>query len=388
LYYFKHTDKKGLEMKEEGQRQGFIDFFKEVPDHRLDRRKLHSVEEILLVAFCGMIAGCDSWDDLELFGRTKLSYLRKYLPYKNGAPSDDTLRRFFRALDPVVFESCFMKWVGSFQIELADKIVAVDGKSARRSFDGENKPMHLVSAFVSELGITLGQLKTADKSNEITAIPELLELLDIRGATVSIDAMGSQTKIVEKIVEKEANYVIGLKGNQGQLNEDVRLFFDRPPHGSIISTETELDKGHGGFERRQCRVTEAIGWLKERHPDWNKLTSVVEIESERERQGKIEKEKRYYISSLAAMPGKHLAAIRQHWGVENKLHWVLDVAFNDDQSRIRKGNAPRNIAVIKKTVLNLLQIIKRDRPRVSLKAMRKLAGWDHDFLDSVLIAQF
>src|ERR1700733_11548357 len=192
---------------------GFIDFFSEVPDHRLDRRKLHPVEEILLVTFCGMIAGCDSWEDLELFGKTKLAYLRRYLPFKNGIPSDDTLRRFFRVLDPNVFESCFMKWVNSFQMDLVDKIVAIDGKTARRSFDGDNQAMHLVSAFVSELGITLGQLKTADKSNEITAIPELLGLLDIAGSIVTIDAMGCQTKIVEKIMARKANYVIGLKGN-------------------------------------------------------------------------------------------------------------------------------------------------------------------------------
>jgi predicted transposase YbfD/YdcC len=367
---------------------GFIDFFKEIPDHRMDRRKLHSVEEILLVTFCGMIAGCDSWNDLELFGKTKLEYLRKYFPYKQGAPSDDTLRRFFRILDPHVFESCFIKWVRSFQIDLADKIVAVDGKTSRRSFDGDNRPMHLVSAFVSELGITLGQLKTVDKSNEITAIPELLDLLDIAGAIVTIDAMGCQTTIVEKVIDKKADYVIALKGNQSQLNEDVRLFFENKPKGTIFSSETESDKGHGRIEIRQCTVMQEIDWLKERHPQWKRLNSVVEIKSQRESKGKLETENRYYISSLGGRSDKILNAIRQHWGVENKLHWVLDISFNDDQSRIRKGNAPRNIAVIKKTVLNLLQIIKKTKPRVSLKAMRKLAGWNHEFLDSVLMAQF
>ena len=367
---------------------GFIDFFSDIPDHRMDRRKLYAVGEILLVTFCGMIAGCDGWDDLELFGKTKLDYLRRYLPYENGAPSDDTLRRFFRVLDPEVFESCFLNWVRSFQIDLADKIVAVDGKTSRRSFDGENRPLHLVSAFVSELGIALGQLKTADKSNEITAIPELLEMLDIAGAIVTIDAMGCQTKIVEKIINKGANYLIGLKGNQGQLNDDVRLLFENKPHKMNFSTETEVDKGHGRLEVRQCTVTEDIQWLREQHPHWNQLKSIIEIQSQREIKGEIEREKRYYISSLSAETGTILHAIRQHWGIENKLHWVLDICFNDDQSRIRKGNAPRNIAIIKKTVLNLLQIIKRIKPRVSLKGMRKLAGWDHDFLDSVLMAKF
>jgi len=366
---------------------GFIDFFKEIPDHRVERCKLHSVEEILLVTFCGMIAGCDSWNDLELFGKTKLKYLKKYYPYKNGVPSDDTLRRFFRVLDPKIFESCFIKWVRSFQLDLADKIVAIDGKTSRRSFDGDSKAMHLVSAFVSELGITLGQLKTAGKSNEITAIPELLDLLDIAGSVVTIDAMGCQTKIVEKITNKEADYLIGLKGNQGTLNEDVRLFFEKRAQKTVFFTGIEYDKGHGRIETRECTVTEDIDWLKKRHSEWTALSCIIEIKSKREIKNKVAMEARYYISSLPAQPDKILNAVRQHWGVENKLHWVLDTSFNDDQCRIRKGNAPRNIAIIKKTVLNLLQIIKKDMTRVSLKAMRKLAGWDYNFMDSVLMAK-
>ena len=197
-----------------------------MPDHRIDRRKLHPVEEILLVTFCGTIAGCDSWDDLELFGKTKLKTLRRYSSFENGPPSDDTLRRFFRALDPNAFESCFLNWVNSFQLDLTDKIIAIDGKASRRSFDCDNKAMHMVSAFASELKLVLGQVKTAEKSNEITAIPQLLELLDIAGAIITIDAMGCQKKIVKKIIDKGADYVIGLKGTQGQLNEEVRLEFE------------------------------------------------------------------------------------------------------------------------------------------------------------------
>jgi predicted transposase YbfD/YdcC len=317
------------ELEMERKEIGFIDFFSEIPDHRVDRRKLHTVEEILLVAFCGMVAGCDSWDDFELFGKTKLDYLRQYLPYENGAPSDDTLRRFFRALDPELFAFCFIKWVRSFQIDLANKIVAVDGKTSRRSFDGENRAIHLVSALVSELGITLGQLKTADKSNEITAIPELLEMLDIAGAIITIDAMGCQTKIVEKIIDKDAHYLIGLKGNQGQLNDDVRLLFENKPTKMRFTTENEADKGHGRLETRQCTVTEDIQWLRDQHPQWKQLKSIIEIQSQREIKGEIGIEKRYYISSLPAETKTVLNAIRQHWSVENKLHWVLDVCFND-----------------------------------------------------------
>jgi len=368
--------------------EGFIDFFKQVPDHRVERQKLHPVEELLLVAFCGMIAGCDSWDDLELFGRTKLEYLRKHLPFKNGPPSDDTLRRFFRVLDPSKFEACFMRWVQSFRLNLEQKVVAIDGKTSRRSFDDIGRAMHMISAFASEAGLVLGQLKVEDKTNEITAIPQLIELLDLSKATVTIDSMGCQTKIAEKILEKEANYVFGLKGNQSALHEDVQLLFKDKPLGTRFLSHEVVEKGHGRIETRKCTVTEEIDWLKQTHAKWPQLRSVVEIESTREVKEKISVEKRYYISSHVADPILLANAVRQHWGVENKLHWVLDISFGDDQSRIRKGNAPQNMAIIKKTVLNLLRIIKKDRPRVSLKGMRKMAGWSNDFLDTVLVAQF
>lgn len=370
------------------QLEGFLDFFKQVPDHRVERRKLHRVEEILLITFCGVIAGCDSWEDLELFGKTKLDYLRHYLPFKNGVPSDDTLRRFFRALDPEKFETCFMEWVKSFQLNLEQKVVALDGKTSRRSFDGERQAMHMVSAFASEAGITLGQMKVDDKSNEITAIPQLLELLDITGAIVTIDSMGCQTKIAEKIIEKGGAYVFGLKGNQSTLHEDVKLLFAGKLAGINVRSTSTVDKGHGRIETRTCTVTEDIDWLKEAHPKWKGLRSIVEIENNREVKGEVSSEKRYYISSHGADPVVIAQAVRQHWGVENKLHWVLDVSFGDDQSRIRKGNAPQNIAIVKKTALNLLRIMKKERPRVSFKGMRKLAGWDNAFLNAVLSAKF
>ena len=370
------------------QGNSFFDFFKEIPDHRIERRKLHSVSEILLLTFCGVVSGCDSWEDIEDFGKIKLEYLRGYFPYEHGVPSDDTLRRFFRALEPEVFEACFIKWVKSFQLDLEKKVIAVDGKTSRRSFDGEGRPMHLVSAFASELGIVLGQLKTEEKSNEITAIPELLDLIDIEKAVITIDAMGCQSKIVEKIVAKEADYLIGLKGNQGTLNDDVRLLFEAKPQGTIFQNDEEHDKGHGRLEIRRCTVTEDIDWLKEKHSQWKSFRSVVEIESIREIKGNTTIERRYYISSLAAEPKTILNVVRQHWGVENKLHWVLDITFGDDQSRVRKGNAPRNMAIVKKTVLNLLNIIKKASPRLSLKRMRKMAGWDNLFLEKVLSAKF
>jgi len=367
---------------------GFLDFFRAIPDHRIERKKLYSVGELLLVAFCGVIAGCDSWGDFELFGKTKLDYLQQHLPFENGAPSDDTLRRFFRALAPEPFEACFLAWVRSFQLDLTLRVVAIDGKTSRRSVEGENRAFHMISAFASEVGVVLGQLKVDGKSNEITAIPQLLEVLDITGATVTLDAMGCQVKVVDKIVACGADYVIGLKGNQSRLNDDVRVMFEEKPATMTFAVSETIDKGHGRIETRKCTVTEDIAWLKARHPQWRELRSVIEVEGTRDIKGRISVEKRYYISSLAAHPETALNAVRQHWGIENKVHWVLDVCFGDDQSRIRKGNAPTNIAMIKKTVLNLLRLVKKDYPRISLKRMRKLAGWDHGFMDAVLTAKF
>jgi len=368
--------------------EGFIDFFKTVPDHRVERKKLHPVEEILLLTFCATIAGYDGWEDIELFGKTKIELLRQYLPFKHSVPSDDTLRRFFRALVPETFERCFLDWVKSFQCQLSKKIVAIDGKTSRHSFDGDVPAMHMISAFASELGIVLGQLKVDGKSNEITAIPQLLDLIDIADSTVTIDAMGCQTKIVEKIIEKKANYVLGLKGNQSTLHDNVQLLFETKPNNMTIFTHVETEKGHGRIETRTCTVSDDIAWLKTEHHHWKNLTSIAEVESIREINGEKSIEKRYYITDHSANPSLIANAIRQHWGIENKLHWVLDISFGDDQSRIRKGNAPRNMAIVKKTVLNLLQIIKKDHPRMSLKRMRKLAGWDNDFLNTVLLAKF
>ncbi len=367
---------------------GFLDFFRQIPDHRINRRKVHRVEEILLVTFCGIITGCEGWDDIELYGNTKLDFLRRYLPFKSGIASDDTLRRFFRALDPEKFESCFIDWVRSFQMDLESKVVAIDGKTSRGSFDGENRPLHLLNAFVSELGLSLGQLKVDSKSNEITAIPTLLDMLDLAESIVTIDAMGCQSAITEKIIANKADYVLALKGNQGALHEDVEMFFKRKLPKIKRYEYKENSSGHGRNEIRKCVAVDDIDWLRTRHPQWFKLKSIIEIESTRDIKGTVTTEKRYYISSLDADPKNLLRIVRQHWGIENKLHWVLDVCFGEDKSRIRKGNAPRNIAIIKKTALNLLQIIKATRPRISLKRMIKLAGWDNDFLNEVLMANF
>jgi len=369
---------------------GFLDYFKNIPDHRIERRKLYSVEEILLLTFCGIISGCDSWEDIEIFGQTKLSELREYLPFEFGTPSDDTLRRFFRILDANVFEEAFMSWVKSFQLNFNNMVVAIDGKTSKGSADGAQKAIHMVSAFASELGITLGQVKTEEKSNEITAIPELLKLLDIKGSIVTIDAMGCQHKITSAIRDKEADYLLSLKGNQGSLHDDIIELFDNPPKDLTFETHEDVDKGHGRIEIRRSKVTTDIDWVRKMHPKWKDLKSIIEIESTRIIKDETTVEKRYYISSLKSSAAEILNATRSHWGIENSLHWVLDVSFNDDDSKVKKGNAPQNMTIVKKTALNLMRIIKRDPiyKRLSLKRMRKLSGWDNSFLQLVLGAKF
>lgn len=368
---------------------GFSDFFSNIADHRLERKKLHLVEEILFLALCGVIANCNSWEDIELFGKKRLIFLRRYLPYKHGIPSDDTLRRFFRVLDPTIFEEKFRKWVTSFQYNLSEKVVAIDGKTLRHSFDGEISAIHLISAFLSEDKIVLGQEKVAGKSNEITAIPELIDTLDLNGAIVTIDAMGTQHAIANKIIEKEANYVLALKGNQSSLVEDVKEIFGN--YKAQLDIFEDVDSGHGRIETRECTVIsdpEWMKWLKAERPEWSSIKSVIKIRSIFEIKDKVTTEERFYVASLVAPAKKLSNVVRNHWGVES-MHWILDVTFGDDQSRIRKGNAPQNMAVIKKSALNLLQIIKKKFPRIdgvrtSIARLRKIAAWDEKWLMDII----
>ncbi|MBW2993929.1 ISAs1 family transposase [Candidatus Woesearchaeota archaeon] len=368
----------------------FLDYFSTLEDHRIDRKKLYPMEEILLLTLCGVICGCEGWADLEEFGKQKLKFLRRYRPFEYGTPSDDTLRRFFRSLDPEGFKRCFIEWVKNLQKTRPD-IVSIDGKRLRRSYDKANdKPaIHMVSAFVSNARLVLGQEKVTDKSNEITAIPKLLDLLDISGAIVTIDAMGCQTKIAKKITDKECDYVFGLKGNQGALREDVELFFQTHKQSGFKKLAhdycCDIDKGHGRFESRSCRITEDIAWL-DSLDKWAGLRSIIMIESVRELGDLVESETRYYISSLPANAVAAAQAIRSHWGVENCLHWVLDVTFREDDNRIRNGNAPENMAIMRHAVINMLQ--PHRSKKMTMKRLRKMAGWDDNVLERILLTKF
>lgn len=359
----------------------FLDYFGELEDPRIDRTKLYPVEEILLTTLCAVICGAEGWNDVELFGLSKAEFLKEYLPYENGIPSDDTFRRFFRSVDPKVFQDCFIKWVNSLGIEVRDKVIAIDGKTLRRSHDGDKKALHMVSAFATEARLVLAQQKTSEKSNEITAIPELLKLLDIKGATVSIDAMGCQKSKAREIVSKEGDYILGLKGNHNSLHEDIMQFFDDKELLKDADYYEETDGGHGRIELRKCTVTDKVDWLKERH-NWEGLRSIVKVESKTESSDNREPDTRYYISSLPADAKRILISVRSHWAIENSLQWVLDMSFNEDHSRIRKMNALENMAIIKHLALNMIRKIQQKRQ--SIKGLRKVAGWDNRTLQAIL----
>lgn len=378
-------------------KSGFIDFISDIQDHRIDRKKLYTVAEIIFLAFCGYIANCNSWEDIELFGKNRLEFLRKFLPYSNGIPSDDTLRRFFRVLDPKVFEEKFESWIDHIlKVDVVGKVIAIDGKTSRGSFDGDGKAIHVVSAFVGEDKITLAQRMVDCKTNEIKVIPELLETLDLKGSIITIDAMGTQYKIADQIIEKQANYILSLKGNQQSLESDVNEIFSNIDKVKVqyISSDETNDKDHGRLENRVCTVISDpawFKWLKDSRPEWQTINSVIKIVSTRIIKGAVSTEERFYISSLIINAQQMLSYIRTHWSIENNLHWTLDVSFGDDKSRVRKGNAPQNMLIIKKAALNLLQIIKSNYPRIdgvrtSIIRLRKMTGWVDEWLLKTLCA--
>ena len=359
----------------------FTDTFQQLDDPRALRNRLHPIQEILFVTLCAVLCGADGWQDVEDFGKSKLPFLRQYFDFENGVPSDDTVRRFFRALDPTQFERLFRDWVSRIAQTVDAQVIAIDGKCSRHSFDKNTNMLHMVSAFATEARIVLGQEKVDNKTNEINAIPKLLEWLDVKGHIVTIDAMGCQHAIAEQIVKKEGDYIFALKGNQERLSQDVALYFEDP---SLPKPEShiEYDKGHGRYETRECWVVTDVEWLREMHSPWQTIQSIIKLTSVREIDGKSTQETRYYVSSLKEGAQKILRSIRSHWAIENTLHWVLDMSFNEDASRIRKQNAPHIMAILRHVALNLLQRAKKERQ--SIKGLRKICGWDDLTLQSVL----
>jgi predicted transposase YbfD/YdcC len=367
---------------------GFWEHFAVLPDPRVERTRLHKLGDILTLALCAVIGGADNWVAIAEFGRAKESWFRTFLELPHGIPSHDTFGRVFAALDPDAFEKCFHAWVRDLAGSSAGKLVAIDGKTVRRSLDAANgkAAIHMVSAWVHENHAVFGQVATDQKSNEITAIPRLLEMLNLKESTVTIDAIGCQKAIARQIRDQGGHYLLAVKGNQGSLHEDVTLFLDDArtrdfrdvPH----DVYEQVEKGHGRLERRRVWSTEEVAWLTRRH-EWPDLRSLVMVEAERRVGTEVSVERRYFISSLPGRCAPRLGqVVRHHWKAENQLHWSLDVCFDEDQCRARIGHAAENLSRVRRLALTLL---KQERTaKIGVKAKRLKAGWDEAYLLKVL----
>jgi predicted transposase YbfD/YdcC len=368
--------------------------FAELEDPRDPVNQMHVFSDILVITICAAICGADDWVAVEEFGRAKEEWFATFLELPNGIPSHDTFWRIFRRLDPEQFERCFMSWMASL-FELGCKqVIAIDGKQLRRSFDGQSgkAAIQMVGAWASENGLALGQVRVDDKSNEITAIPELLEALDVSDCTVTIDAMGCQTNIAETILDKGGDYLLALKENHPFLYEDVELLFDDLEASGMSAypyrDATDVDKGHGRFEVRKAWKIDDAGLLSAlRTTDkWPNLSAVVKIQAERYSEDESSINSRYYLSSSSANARDLLQMTRAHWSIENSLHWVLDIAFREDESRLRKDNGAENFAIIRRIALNLLK--QETTAKIGVKNKRLKAGWDHSYLMRVLAPIF
>ena len=365
----------------------FISIFSQIKDPRVERNKDHKLIDIIALAVCASVCGADSWTGIECFGKAKEPWLRTFLGLENGIPSHDTIGRVFALLEPGVFQACFQQWVSALQHNIKG-VVAIDGKTIRRSHDSRKgkHAVHLVSAWASEMGISLGQVKVDDKSNEITAIPELLKLLQLNGCLVTIDAMGCQKEIARAVLDQGADYLLALKDNQKNLREDVEQEFAQAQEDGFKHMEhtyyKTVEKNHGRIETRQYWYTHDVGGLGSLE-QWPKLNGMLLCRATRTLKDKSSVEDRYFITSATHNDAQKMAeSIRAHWGIENSLHWVLDVAFGEDQCRIRAKNADENMATLRKMVINA---VKSDKSRKGgVRAKRLLAGWDENYLRNIL----
>jgi predicted transposase YbfD/YdcC len=364
--------------------------FGELADPRTGNAKAHIFLEILIIAICAVICGADGWSDVELFGKNKKDWLKTFLELPKGIPSHDTFGRVFAKIKPDEFQKRFMEWVQAIETLTAGQVIAIDGKKLRRSHDQEagKEAIYMISAWATQNQLVLGQAKVAQKSNEITALPRLLHLLEFTGCIVTVDAIGTQTEIAEAIVEGGGDYLLAVKENQGHLFEDLRYLFEVDAAQEFeyaqYSYAKTVNKGHGRLETRECWATEKEEYLSllPKRQQWKGLKSIVRITSQRQVGEKLESQTRYFISSLPANAKAILKTKRTHWNIENQLHWVLDIAFREDESRVRKDHAAENLAVLRHIALNLL---KREKTtKGSIHAKRLQAGWNHDYLLAVL----
>jgi len=363
--------------------------FGDLTDPRIDRTKLHKLLDILVIAICAVIAGADNWEDVEEFGKARLAWFRTFLELPNGIPSHDTFTRVFARLDPEQFQACFMGWMKAVAEVIGGQVIAIDGKVLRRSHDKGigQAAIDMVSAWASANRLVLGQVKVDEKSNEITAIPQLLEVLAVSGCIVTIDAIGCQTEIAEKIIEREAEYVLSLKENQGHLYEDVERLFadleDSQYKAYEFDYEKTVNKDHGRIEIRECWTISDPAVLPHLRgfAKWKNLATVSRIRAQRWIGEEKSSEDRYHIASITGAK-RILGAVRSHWGIENELHWTLNLAFDEDRCRVRKDHGPENFALLRHIALNLLKQEKTCKR--GIKGKRLLAAWNQDYLLKVL----
>ena len=373
--------------------------FQDLPDPRVNRTKEHRLIDILVIAVCTLLCAGESFNDMEDFGKAKHDWFKTFLTLRNGIPSHDTFNRLFAALAPEAFLECFLRWTQSLRQTVSQEIVALDGKALRRALNADQSVKYVVSAWAESNGLCLGQLKVADKSNEITALPELLRVLELSGCIVTVDAMGTQKKIAKEIIEADADYVLALKGNHETVHEEMKAFLDetvaernaaRPPGAkpskavANLAVLATVEKDHGRIETRRYYQSAELDWFADR-AQWPGLQSVGMVEAVRDVGGQPTVERRYYLASLPVGVATFARAVRGHWGVENKLHWVLDVCFREDQSRARAGYAAENLATLRRLALNLL---KREKTKKrGIKGKQLNASWDHAYLLRLLGVQ-
>lgn len=369
-----------------------VEHFRSIPDPRVNRTLEHDLVDVLVIAVCCLLCVGETFNDMEDFGKAKEDWFRTFLRLRNGIPSHDTFNRVFAALDPKAFLDCFLRWTQSLRAAIPQEIVALDGKALRRALSSGQSPKYVVSAWAESNGLVLGQLKVEDKSNEITAVPELLRALELAGCIVTLDAMGCQKKIAREIIEADADYVLALKGNQETVHEEVKSFLDQaiaerqkprapgaamPAAAAALGHFETVEKDHGRLETRRYWQSDQLKWFAD-HAKWKGLRTVGMVESSREMGGRASVERRYYLSSLKLDAETFARAVRGHWGVENKVHWVMDVCFREDQSRARAGHAAENLATLRRLALNLLK--KETTKKRGIRGKQLNASWDHAYL--------
>lgn len=363
-----------------------VESFSSIEDPRVERHKLHKLIDIIVLTICAVVSGSDGWESIAQFGEEKEDWLRQWIALENGIPSHDCIARVMARIPASEMTDCFIAWVKSVADLTEGEVVAIDGKTLRRSYNKKDKlgAVHMVSAWANQSGLSLGQIKTEEKSNEITAIPALLDLLEVKGCIITIDAMGCQTEIAAKIIEKKADYVLAVKDNQKYLHEAIKDYFNEAtasnkPELCQLQSHEECNAEHGRIEVRRCYLSTCLATL----PDvarWKGLKSIGMVESQRTFNGRTSLERRYYISTLEGVQ-IFASAARSHWGVENSLHWVLDVTFREDDSRIRTGYAPENFNIVRQLAINLL---KTEPSKMSLKKKRFKAALNDSFREKVM----